>query len=455
MESKDTPPLRLFPPQAPPKSKLRLNVPLSSALTRCRRSLPIRLPAPRNMDSPVNLTPNSRRPLRPISPSWASSFKPNNPDAWKPPDDWDCMSASESLTPGPGRHSAAWTTSDEGDETNLVALNLQAMELEVKKMAAASSAIVLQRLQEPWGSSHDPSQYQELEMERKRWVLSALDNMDPSESKDADTVSQPITTPRVAPKILVVHENKGRCRLQENVFFSTGGQLLTWVVATTSYIAACHSSKQVYHLSTSPLPDRLYPNVRPLRVPSISANQFPAARQTFGAVYSLSMPSMIPSRDIPPLLKNIHRCLAPGAIFHLTIVDPMPVASTLGHLMRAWLEENLLLNLERHFRCTNPSKLFPIWLADNSLRAEGSTITTAKFLAVADLENHVENEQLQSESNLRKRLRSTVGRMLWTEVWGGYVTGMKWWWEDPACVQECVGLKTYWEYNLIEAVRGS
>jgi hypothetical protein len=137
----------------------------------------------------------------------------------------------------------------------------------------------------------------------------------------------------------------------------------------------------------------------------------------------------------------------------LTIIDPMPVASTLGHHMRMWLEENLLLNLERHFRCTNPSKLFPIWLADNSLRAQGSTITTARFVAVADVEN--ENEQMPSEADLRKKLRNTVGRMLWTEVWGSYVTGTEWWWEDPACVQECIDYKTCWEYNLIEAVRGS
>jgi hypothetical protein len=148
------------------------------------------------------------------------------------------------------------------------------------------------------------------------------------------------------------------------------------------------------------------------------------------------------------------------------------VASTLGPHMRTWLEENLLLNLERHFRSTNPSKLFPLWLADNTLRGEGSTITTAKFLAVADLPtataaaapptpttpspNGGEGDQAAlSDSDLRKKLRSTVGRMLWAEVWGGYVTGTKWWWEDPACVQECLELKTYWEYNLIEAVRDS
>lgn len=43
--------------------------------------------------------------------------------------------------------------------------------------------------------------------------------------------------------------------------------------------------------------------------------------------------------------------------------------------------------------------------------------------------------------------------MLWTEVWGPFVTADSWWWDDAACVDECVELGTFWEYHMIEAVK--
>lgn len=135
--------------------------------------------------------------------------------------------------------------------------------------------------------------------------------------------------------------------------------------------------------------------------------------------------------------------------------------------MRAWLDENLLFNLEKNFRCMTPSKLFPIWLADACLRGEGSTITTVKFFAipptqVKDKEAHARWEYGNNTTNenppdgrgaTRVELRSIVGRMLWKEVWGSYITADKWWWEDPACIEECTTMGTFWEYSLIEAVK--
>jgi hypothetical protein len=190
-------------------------------------------------------------------------------------------------------------------------------------------------------------------------------------------------------------------------------------------------------------------------MPTVSASAFPVAAQLFGAVYSLSLPAMLSSQEIPQVLKHVRRCLAPGGTFHLTVVDPLPCAATLGPQMRAWLEEHLLLNLERQFRCINPSRLFPIWLNDASLRGEGSAITTVNFQAVPDKSVEIPglDEFSAAERANKAELRSMVGRMLWMEVWGTFVAADKWWWEDPVCVQECIQLGTYWEYNLIEAVK--
>lgn len=198
--------------------------------------------------------------------------------------------------------------------------------------------------------------------------------------------------------------------------------------------------------------------------PIVSHSALTFAPQLFSAVHSLSLPSLLPSSEMPQLLRNINRYLADNGVLHLTLIDPSPVSSTLGPHLRSWLSENLLLNLERQFRCMNPSKLFPSWLADAQLRGDGSTITSVKFAAVAsatprgaDISNISSDDSFGEyngeERNMRVELRSITGRMLWKEVWGTFVTGNKWWWEIPECVEECRKLGTKWEYSLIEAVK--
>jgi hypothetical protein len=53
----------------------------------------------------------------------------------------------------------------------------------------------------------------------------------------------------------------------------------------------------------------------------------------------------------------------------------------------------------------------------------------------------------------KQELKSTVGRMLWKEMWGLFVEGEKWWWEDEQVIEECESLGTCWEYAIIEAVK--
>jgi hypothetical protein len=141
-----------------------------------------------------------------------------------------------------------------------------------------------------------------------------------------------------------------------------------------------------------------------------------------------------------------------GGTLHLTILDPSPVSDTLGPILRAWLDTHLILNLEKQFRCINPGRLFPIWLATSGLRAEGSTIISVKFLAC--LEEVKDSEVSRNENEVVKtQLKSVVGRMLWKEIWGGFVEGDKWWWDDEDVVEECERMGTCWECSVIEAVK--
>jgi hypothetical protein len=64
-----------------------------------------------------------------------------------------------------------------------------------------------------------------------------------------------------------------------------------------------------------------------------------------------------------------------------------------------------------------------------------------------------EGEEDAERERTRQELKSVVGRMLWKEMWGGYVVGEKWWWDDESVVEECERMGTCWEYAVIEGVK--
>jgi len=90
-----------------------------------------------------------------------------------------------------------------------MSLDLRDMQREIRKMAAASHQNVLQRLTEEWERSQDASFYKELEMEKKRWMMSALHNMEGHFRMD----SRSETGRRASPgpvKILALYESQGK-----------------------------------------------------------------------------------------------------------------------------------------------------------------------------------------------------------------------------------------------------
>ncbi|KAF4982035.1 hypothetical protein FZEAL_2285 [Fusarium zealandicum] len=380
-------------------------------------------------DSPVNLAPGVRFAAQ-TKTSPVINFTPNDPDAWRPPEEWECLTGEKEDA---GQVETLQTALDEMNIGDII--DLESLQKEVKRMAAASPNVVLSRIKEVWRTA-DETLHQELEMEKKRWMLSTLHHLDPVPKPGAVPMS-PLSVEESSNKVLALYESQ----------------------VTASYLAALHSTKEIYHMSATPLSHSKFPSIHPVLVPSVSPSAFPVAPNLFETVYSLSLPAICSSPDILSVLKNISKCLRPGGSLQLTLIDPLPCAGTLGHRMRTWLEEHLLINLERQFRCVNPSKLFPDWLGDASLRGRGSTLTTAKFYAVPESvrgradESDPFIDRVRTEREIKAELRSLVGRMLWMEVWGGYVTGEKWWWEDEGCVEECLELGTFWEYNMIEGVK--
>lgn len=90
-----------------------------------------------------------------------------------------------------------------------MSLDLNGMQRELKRMAAASESIILVRLKEEWGKSDDATLYKELEMEKKRWMLSAIHTMDQNLETESLHPSPSKWPTSVPPKILALHESQG------------------------------------------------------------------------------------------------------------------------------------------------------------------------------------------------------------------------------------------------------
>ncbi|KAK5995876.1 hypothetical protein PT974_04294 [Cladobotryum mycophilum] len=415
-----------------------LTPPMSPTNMTPRSPFSIKIDPPK---SPTSLVPPLKSPLRLAAPKWYTPMMPNNPEAWKPPDEWEpAMSESrKSISEVLGIEPLPTSPRS---RNSVVSLNFDSLQEDVLKMATINTSDLLSRLRQLWTKARNQNlQFllgvSEEATEMRRWMLSVMNHLDPPDL-NGNRVVPCKESPMTARMTMVLYESS----------------------ITVKYLAALHLSKQLYHISTMPILYDQFCNVRSIAVPSISSNEFPVAPRLFESVHSLSLASLCPSTMLPGILTNVHKCLKIGGALHLTLIDPLPRAGTMGPRMRAWIERNLLQNLAKQSRCMSPSTLFPHLLGEVGLRGKGSILTTTKFYALPestrsqDEDPDTEVEKLRAESEAKAEVRSLVGRMFWVEVWGAHVTADNWWWEEQACVQECLELGTFWEYHTIRGVKG-
>ncbi|KAI0834164.1 hypothetical protein F5Y06DRAFT_307112 [Hypoxylon sp. FL0890] len=397
---------------------------------------------PLAFDDPGSTAPPSQSPQTPTpselrgnagiyTPGWNNNDRLGNPDAWKPPHEWECASTKENATPLEEERLHNSSVSDDSDQC--MSPGLAALQREVRMMAAATPELMLANIKSTMGHSSDATVYKELEMTKKRWMFSALQKEGYTrlpERADDCPGSPDTSKSSKSPRILALYESQ----------------------ASASFLAALHPQASISHLSPKPISPTLFPNIHPILVPAISASagSRPLAPQLYSTVTCLPMPALFPSSEIPPMLRHIYRCLTPGGALHLTLIDPQPVSSSMGPKLRQWLFENLLIQLEKRCRTTYPSGTFPAWLAVAKLRGFGSTITTVSVRAVHECATTSDRKNTSSVEN---ELRCFIARMLWQEIWGKFVQADRWWWEEEEIIQECIERGTYWQYSHIVAVK--
>jgi hypothetical protein len=169
-----------------------------------------RIASPDFLASRPPATPNDSDESKPFAippPKYHTVFRVNKPDAWRPPDAWDCSPTVE--IPPPLASDDLHRVIDNSD--NDMSMDLASMQREVKRMASASPQIILLRLKEQWGCVQDATFYRELEMEKKRWMLSALNHVDVARS--GVRPAQPPSLAHRNQKILALFESKGESNL--------------------------------------------------------------------------------------------------------------------------------------------------------------------------------------------------------------------------------------------------
>jgi hypothetical protein len=366
-------------------------------------------------------------------------------------------------------------------------------------MEAASGKIILERLKEEWTDVSDPAVYKDLEFEKQLWMLMGLKHLVSKANlkamEDGDGVVGRVKSLQ-AGKVLSLYETQGK--LCSTLSFHWGRNV-DCISASATYLSTLPPTPtETHHHSPTPATSVQIPSLRTLLTPTPLA-RLPYAANFFTTVSSLPLVATLPSPSIPTLLRDIHRILAPGGILHLTIMDPLPEASSTGPKMRAWMEDNIVLNLETQFRCLKPARLLPIWLRDAGFAAQApmssspserpptaagmastsvpfrtnptpplspptsslpalpqaSKVTRLRFPALAKGEGGYGTRGTADERGKREQgmLSATVGRMLWREIWGAYVTGDRWWWEDEGVVEECRRMGTRWEVGIWEALK--
>jgi len=369
-------------------------------------------------------------------PSYANGLPDSNIVAWRPPSSWEIHLSNEHVLE---KQHASVPALDGIAVAHNSLLEMTRFQRFIRRMESAGPRVILDRLKEEWHDAVDDEANEELLLEKQLWVLTAF------QLQNLGTLK---TTPKPqcnTGKILELSGNLGElCSLLPP---------RVWLIPTLAEVfqlSAMHSRHKVHYVTTEPKrPMPLPGNVSYHTVPQPGFVSYPWPNSHFSHIRASTLPSLVPSSELPGLLRECCRLLAPGGLLEIRIMDAAPVRKTAGPKMRAWIEDRLSLNLERHFRCTKPCLLLPAWVADAGfeLPAQVGDMRVMRLPCAFD----------DRSANVDVELKALVGRALWKDIWGSFVDEdpeeAAWWWEDEDLMQECLERQTVFECGAIYAYK--
>lgn len=132
-----------------------------------------------------------------------------NPEAWKPPHEWDCTPTKQATANTIDERLRMSPTKRAADYYTFPAF--ASLQRERRVMAAASTEVMLSSLKSTMGEASDASAYKEFEMTKKRWMFSALHQQGGYAQLIEPSIERPgtPTTPK-RNRILALYEAQGR-----------------------------------------------------------------------------------------------------------------------------------------------------------------------------------------------------------------------------------------------------
>jgi len=213
-----------------------------------------------------------------------------------------------------------------------------------------------------------------------------------------------------------------------------------------------YPGKKVHYLTTKPPQSTPLPeNVSSLVGPTAGVLPLPYAEGSFSHIRASTLPSLVPSLQLPAMFRECYRLLAPGGMLEIRIMDAAPMRWTAGPKMKAWIEDRVSMNLERLFRCSKPCTLVPGWVADAGFKLPSS------FASKGDENMKLRCASEPNTADVDAELSTLVGRALWRDIWGDFVDDIpgepRWWWEDEEVMKECLERQTAFECGSIFAFK--
>jgi hypothetical protein len=411
---------------------------------------------------------------------------PPNISRWQPPSSWEIPGSQKELVLGSPSDSSPDGSPDKVDHRRSRADMMTHFQRFVRRMEGAGPRIILERLKEEWDEPVDRAMSDELQLEKHLWALTALqlralDRFARFSQASAPSGPLPPLSSSRRRKILELDGSIGRSRDCSSFVLSN------IVIGEIYQLSAIYPNSKIAHLtinspgSSIPLPSQATqhavntgsPTNSVLSIP-ISAGAglvpLPYANSSMHHIRSARLASLLPATQLPSLLSECFRVLKPGGILELRLMDATPERGSMGPRLATWLEERLLLGLEREFRCQRPLTLIPRW-------AQEAGFTPLPFKSESESQGTHTQRYNFSKLGLTRCLRLPataveresgsrdivaqvgvlVGRALWKDAWGTFVHDdyeEHWWWDNPDVVDECREWKTVWDVGTLYVVKG-
>lgn len=348
------------------------------------------------------------------------------------------------------------------------------LERMICRMRKASKRTVLSRLEETWDIVLDQTQQLDVEQEKSLWILTALESWHQQELPDIapdeiiDWDRNSISEAQTLTQLIHTYA-KTLSRLGRNLELACSpckrppwchsiSALMIHAVEVLQLSCSHPNGSFAYIAPASSTADLALPrNVALMSVFDTKDVRISLPDRSVDCIRATSLVAACPAAEIKPLLRECERILVPGGAMEIRLIDPTPTSA--GPLLRQWLEKNLLLNLERDFRCVRPLLLVPIWAkeADFDIHEDSDARSGKSSFPVssADTEKAPEKPTEKSiEKSIERKLSVHIGRWLWRDAWARFVGGdtpVKMWWEVEEIMKECQKKRTSIEVKALFA----